>query len=557
MLHPRRSASNAVPTRWCRAVSMLGLGLVLSLLPSLLPAFALASSPPQFVIVHLDAVAGVDLDRLMAAGHLPNLSQIFAHGLAFDAVTTFLPATPVIYSRLHDRADDFVLRGISFGGLDRDSDRVVARPEVVRRLLATFPRRALTATLHGATDLDGFAGLAMLNLPDLLERYGTVELFWFSTDLAGHLFGREGHEASLRRFDAHLGRALDRLDLETVNVVLYTDHGMTFSTETFDVDALVDERLGEAIRYFHYPNVYLHDPTRAPELARRVTENEGLDFAFYRTADGAVEGYLDGAFLRFEQQGDTIRYEAGGDPLEYAAWGYDGAWLTRDEWVELTVRAHYPATPVVIVDALEERHAGDLVVGINPPRNPHHNPHVSFSTGSHWGLVQTDLAVKVLARGPDVEPLREQGLGRLQDLHARLPALTFGRQPERELHQVALRWRFDEARPSTRLRLSPAYRARLGLDLAVDQGAAWAEYDAFSTYLMRWWLGAGATLDADGVAPMARVEVEFDVAETRLRFEASVRPSGWQLGAGASYRVAPGFRLALDAPLGVGASYEW
>ena len=546
----RRPSTSRLP----RTAGLLGLTLLLSLLLSL----ALASSPrPQFVIVHLDAVAAVDLDRLMAEGRLPNLARIFADGLAFDAVTTFLPATPVIYSRLHDRADDFPLRGIGFGGLDRDSDRIVARPEIVMRLLATFPRRAVTATLHGATDLDAFAGLAMLNLPDLLQRYGTVELFWFSSDLAGHLFGIEGHEASLRRFDAHFGRALERLDLETVNVVLYTDHGMTLSTETFDVDALVAARLGEELRYFSYPNVYLHDAARAAELAQRVIEDEGLDFAFYRAGDAVVEGYLDGGALRFEQQGDTIRYLAEGDPLGYAAWGYEGEWLTRDEWVALTVRAHYPATPVVIVDYLEERHAGDLVVGINPPRNPHHNPYVSFSTGSHWGLIQTDLAVKVLARGPDVEPLREQGLGRLQDLHARLPALTFGRQPERELHQIELRWHFDEAQPSTRVRLSPTYRARLGLDLTPDRGAAWAEYDVFSTYLMRWWLGAGATLDADGVQPMARVEVVFDVAETRLRFEASVRPDGWQLGVGASYRVAPGFRLALDAPLGVGASYEW
>ena len=108
---------------------------------------------------------------------------------AHEALSLFYAATPVIYPRLHDRAELSVLGGIGFAGYDRETDTVVGDLAGFLSLVAAVPRRAATSFLHGIPFLDGLAGLAMQNLPDLLERYRVVEFFWVSSDAMGHLYG--------------------------------------------------------------------------------------------------------------------------------------------------------------------------------------------------------------------------------------------------------------------------------------------------------------------------------------------------------------------------------
>lgn len=514
-----------------------------------------AGGSPRFLIFHVDAVAAVDLDRLIAEGRLPNVARAFEGGSAHEAVSLFFAATPVIYPRMHDRAELAVLGGIGFGGYDRETDTVVGDLAGFLSLVATVPRRAATSFLHGVPYLDGLAGLAMQNLPDLLDRYRVVEYFWFSSDAMGHLYGAEAHAASLERFDAHLGRLLQRLDLDGLNLILYTDHGLTFTDHTVDVGAILEREFADDLIFYKYPNVYLREPSAAPALAARLTRSGDLDFAFYRLEGGAVEGYVYGAFVRIEVDGDGIRYRAEGrDPFGYDALGYAGEALTPDAWVALTIGERYPAAAPNVFQYLQNRDVGDLVVGLNPPRIPLG----MLTQGGHSGLVDTDLVVKVLARGPQVEPLRDRGVVWLRDLYRDLPDIPFGYEPERERNVIELRYRLDDLAPSVRLSLSPAYRTRWSMDVAPTGWAVWSEHDVFASYLTRWWFGVGVGGGAaEAAQPLARFALQFDVGDARIDAAAFVRPTGWAVRLGVSFQLDAGWRLIWEAPAGVGIGWAW
>ena len=99
--------------------------------------------------------------------------------------------------------------------------------------------------------------------------------------------------------------------------------------------------------------------------------------------------------------------------------------------------------------------------------------------------------VKVLARRPQAETLRDRGVAWLRDRYRDLPDIPFGYEPERERHAIELRYRLDGLAPSVRLSLSPAYRARWTMDVAPTEWAVWSEHDVFASYLTRWWFGVG------------------------------------------------------------------
>ena len=531
-------------------LQLLGWTLSLALGASL----AFATQAPRFLIFHVDAVAASDFDRALADGRLPNVERAFADGMRADAVTLFFASTPVIYPRMHSGASNSVSGRVGFGGFDRAAGRPITEAEVFLELLEALPRRAATNLLHGIPLLDGLAGAAMQNLPDLLERYRVVEFFWFSTDTFGHLMGEDQHARSLERFDAYLGRLLARLDCDDLNLILYTDHGLTFTREAVDLEAILEERVGDARRHFAYPNLYLNDPRLAPALARRLTSAGGVDYAFYRVDEQRVEGFVDGAFVRFEANAEGIRYVSTGDPLRYAASGYDGAWLTPDEWLTATIGERFPAVPPNVFGYLQNPNVGDVVMGVNPPRIP---LTVRANHGNHAGLVDTDLVVPVLWRGPDLDVLADRSELWLHELYRDLPAIRARVPPVRERHEFEVRLRFDDLTPAARLRVSPAYRLRLAAELEPARWRLWSEHDVFATYLVRFWLGAGVTHEHGELQPLIRGELEFDVGDARLRLEGGYRPSGWEFAVGATFRVGEGVRVSWLAPGGVGLGFDW
>jgi hypothetical protein len=252
-----------------------------------------ASDGPRFLIFHLDAVSSVDFDRAWAEGALPNLERAFEGGTRAHASSLFFAVTPVIYPRMKTGESNAAPGGLSFGGFDREADRAIPEVETFLGHVGSLPRRAVSNMASGIPLLEEAAGLAMLNVPDLLERYRVIEYFWFSTDSYGHTLGETAHAASLERFDAYLGRVLPRLELERTNLLLYADHGLSFTRHTVHLEPLLAERVGGTLRHFAYPNLYLRDPASSRQPSRGGWRSTAaVDYAFYRVDARRVEGFV-------------------------------------------------------------------------------------------------------------------------------------------------------------------------------------------------------------------------------------------------------------------------
>jgi hypothetical protein len=517
---------------------------------------AAAAEEPRFLVFHVDAVGSAELDRALREGRLPNLEAAFAGGGRLDAVTLYPQGTEVLYPRLKRGSRTDGPGPVGWGHFDREESRVASALEAQLELLRAMPRRALSTILYGVPSFQTMALWAMHNIPDLLERYGVVEFFWFATDSLGHWQGREAYVNSLEQFDAFLGEIMPRLDLDRLNLILYADHGMLFSDETVDLERLVAEVAGEQLLHYAFPNVYLHDPHESATVARRLVLEGVADFAFFRRAPGLVEGYFHGTFVSIEGTHDAVALVAEGDPFGYDALGYAGEPLSDDAWLMLTGRSAFPAVPPNVFHFLQHPDVGDVVLGLNPPRIP---LTLIANRGNHVGLTQAEMVVPILLRGPELEPYYDLEMLWLHTLYERIPVLEFVKVPQRERHRLDI-WLDLSTRtpsPAARLLLSPAYRWRVGVEGRSERLALWTEYDVYGSYLTRWWVGGGAAYRDQTFAPLLVVQTEFDVAEFGMVVKLDAGPATWGVGVSLSFAIADAARLTWHAPAGIGASYRW
>jgi hypothetical protein len=323
---------------------------------------------------------------------------------------------------------------------------------------------------------------------------------------------------------------------------------------TVDLEEILHDRLGDGLRHAIYPNLYLHEPSEAAARAFDLTRAEGLDFAFFRIDASSVAGYVDGRLVRFESEGDGIRYIAADDPLGYAALGYAGEALDPDAWLALTFGTRYPATPVNMFRYLQHPDVGDVVGGFNPPRTPRST---RTGHGNHAGLIDTDLVVPVLVRGPDVGPLASREVLWLHTLYRDLPELRFGLEPAREPHRFGVWLDLDGPVAGAQLRISPELRRHVGIEAAPDRVDVWTDYDAVATYLARGRVGFGATLQRGLLQPLARAELEIDAGDLRFTLSGVAAPTGWSVGVSADVRLPGGIRVGWVAPEGIALGIEW
>jgi hypothetical protein len=346
------------------------------------------------------------------------------------------------------------------------------------------------------------------------------------------------------------------LDLERLNLILYADHGMVFSDQTIDIEGALGQIVGEQLLYYAFPNVYLREPVLRTVIARRLALETDIDFVFYRAGADRVEGYFHREFVVFEAFEGGLRYLAEADPLAYGALGYSGAALSDQAWLELTATSYYPAVPPNVFHYLRQRDVGDLVVGLNRPKIP---LTVRANRGNHVSLTRVDMVVPVLFRGPELEPYYTLETLWLHTLYQLGPAPDFGFVPDREAHRLDV-WidlSGEPPRPAAQLLISPAYRLRFGVQARFDGLDLWGEYDVYSSYLTRWWLGAGATYRGQLLSPLVVAQVELDVAEFGLSLRGSGSRTGWGVGLSLSFLVGNGARVTWHAPYGVGASVAW
>ncbi|MDY0383006.1 MAG: alkaline phosphatase family protein, partial [Atribacterota bacterium] len=366
---------------------------------------------PKFLIVHLDAVSSPNFFQYMDEGYLPHLKEFFGEGNIIKyGLSLFFGGTEMIYPRLKKGLGNEVGESVGWGYYDREKDRVVSDIKTFSHMFSSIPRRARASIIYGIPFFDNLMFLPILNIPQLLDTYGVIELLWFATDATGHALNEKIYLNSIRRFDRYFGRLVKNLNIDEVNIIIYSDHGMSFDNEIYiNHVPLIKNVVGDGLRAFLFPNVYLKDINLKDYYAQKIIEETEIDFTFYKKEDNPkyVVGYSASAKIVFEENEDgRVRYlYEGDDVFDYYKDGYRGQWLTDLEWLSLTRDSKYPAVPPNIFRFLSNKNSGDIILVVNPPKIIH--TMLNYSA-NHHGITNTDLLVPILLRGKELDHLYDR-----------------------------------------------------------------------------------------------------------------------------------------------------
>jgi len=144
---------------------------------------------PKFLIFHLDAVSSQNFFQYMKEGYLPNLKAVFEDGhMIHHGLSLYPGGTETTVPHLKEGIDNSK-GGVGWGYYDREKEKVISNYKTFFYLFSYIPRRAKACFIYGAPGLDPFMFLPLLNVPELLETYGVIEFYWFTTDALGHLMG--------------------------------------------------------------------------------------------------------------------------------------------------------------------------------------------------------------------------------------------------------------------------------------------------------------------------------------------------------------------------------
>ena len=513
---------------------------------------------PKFLIFHLDAISSQNFFQYMQDGDLPNVKAFFEDGhIIHYGLSLFPGGTENAVPHLKEGLDNST--GIpGWDYYDRDKERVVRGYINWFRLVSYISRRARACFIYGAPGLDPFSFLPFLNIPELLETYGVIEFYWFATDALGHFMGPKLYEASIRRFDRYFGNIVKKLNLNEVNIILYCDHGMSFGRFiNADQRKEIKRIVGDNLKIFLRPHVYLEDPDKKDKVARDIVLESEIDFAFYRDNPHRVAGYSDQGKMIFEEKEGKLRYLfESEDVLGYYSTGYKGEWLTDLEWLSQTRDSKFPGVPPNIYNLLSNEKTGDIVVVINPPKIPVHFPYPA----NHGGLANTDLMVPILLKGPQLEHLYGREEMWLHNLYTNIPELSFeNNEPAREKNSFSF-WGSGYGEPNSgfEMSLSPAYRWNFALHYSDDIYRSWLEYDLYSSYVMRLWTGAGLQYNGQDLDALVQARLQIDLGKIQLNYGGQFTREGWEINTKELvYQINDQLALEWLIPNGFGLSFSW
>ena len=484
---------------------------------------------PKFLIVHLDAVSSPNFFQYMDEGYLPHLKEFFGEGNIIKyGLSLFFGGTEMIYPRLKKGLGNEVGESVGWGYYDREKDRVVSDIKTFSHMFSSIPRRARASIIYGIPFFDNLMFLPILNIPQLLDTYGVIELLWFATDATGHALNEKIYLNSIRRFDRYFGRLVKNLNIDEVNIIIYSDHGMSFDNEIYiNHVPLIKNVVGDGLRAFLFPNVYLKDINLKDYYAQKIIEETEIDFTFYKKEDNPkyVVGYSVSAKIVFEENEDgRVRYlYEGDDVFDYYKDGYRGQWLTDLEWLSLTRDSKYPAVPPNIFRFLSNKNSGDIILVVNPPKIIH--TMLNYSA-NHHGITNTDLLVPILLRGKELKHLYDREEMWLHTLFTSIPTLSFDNiEPKREKNSLSL-WgsASEENNYGFQLSLSPAYRWNVVLRYEQEIGKGWFEYDVYSSYVVRLWAGAGLQyqFEESSLEPFLNSRLQMDFGKIQFNYGGQV-----------------------------------
>jgi len=547
---------------YIKKITFIGIisGFYILAIAIILLSFSLTGeASPKFLIFHLDAVSSQNFFQYMEDGDLPNLKAVFEEGhMIHYGLSLFPGGTETAVPHLKEGIDNSKGR-VGWGYYDRDKEKSILKLKTFSYLFSHIARRARACFIYGIPGLDPFMFLPLLNVPELLETYGVIEFYWFTTDALGHLMGPKLYEASIRRFDRYFGNLVKKLNLDELNLIIYCDHGMSFGKFiNAEQGSEIKRIVGDELKVFIHPNVYLKDPDKKEQVARDIVSQSEIDFAFYRENPHRVVGYSIQGKMIFEGKEDKIRYLfAGEDVLGYYHTGYNGEWLTDLEWLSKTRDSRFPGVPPNMYHLLLNERAGDIVIVINPPKIPIFNLRYP---ANHAGLTNTDLMMPILLRGEQLKHLYDREEMWLHNLYTSIPELSFENlEPAREKNSFSF-WgsNLEEPNLGFEMSLSPAYRWNFGFRYEDDIYRSWLEYDLYSSYLIRLWTGAGLQVNGQDLDALVQARLQIDLGKIQLNYGRQLTQDGWETNTKeVVYQIND--RLALEwlIPDRLGMSFSW
>ena len=475
--------------------------------------------PVKLIIIHLDGVSSDELFSEMRKGNLPELEAYFSKGGKIENTLTYYPTkTPHVMNSIRSATkvrDTELVGWLSTHQID-SVETVPNQPFL--QMAASASRIAQTNLVYGAPLLDRFAAPALNNLVDMIPIYNVMEFYWFATDTYGHLWGEDALIRKLHQFDRHFGRFARQLD-ENMNIVIYADHGMSYDKGVNMADE-ISAITGELLNEYSFPDLYITNRDSIDVIARRVLAETAVDFTFYRVDEFTVRGFFGNSVLEFKEERGRVRYTVqGDDPFSYYDNGYDGAFLSENDWISFTNTFEYPMAPFIISEYLKNPLSGDILTALSS--GTYYQTFYSRS-GNHGSFGRNELVVPLLIRGPLFEHLYDRTYLQLENLFDEVPNIDFDQKPVRDTHYLISRYNPDNISSVTLFAFSPEYRWRFGMEIAhtgfesVDYTQMWGGYDVFRSYLTRLWFTAGVDFRDERARPVVGIQHEYRLRRLEL-----------------------------------------
>jgi hypothetical protein len=485
-----------------------------------------SAEDPKFLIIHLDALSAPNFFEYMEEGHLPNLKAIFQEGeghIIPYGLALFPGGTETTVPHLREGVDNSI-GGIGWRHYNQEEDKIMPKYKTFFDMFSHIPRRAKAGFIYGVPFLDFFNFYPLMNIPELLDTYNVVQFFWFATDSLGHFFGEDKYLGSYKRFDSYIGRLVKKLDMDEVNLIIYSDHGMSFGRFIEPPQGEEIKRIiGDALRIYVHPIIFLKNPEEKKYWAKKIALESEIDLAFFRENDNRVISYTANGRIIFEENDNgKIRYlYEGEDIFDYYKDGYQGEWLDADEWLSLTKKSKYPGVPPNVYNIFLNETVGDIVIIINPPNIPVFELLLGITyDANHAGITKTDLLVPIMLRGKELEHFYNTEEIWLHDLFNQIPTLDLNNdKPDREKNSFSFWGNLEDSQQSGfELSVSPAYRWNVLLRYEDELYNGRFEYDFYSSYVIRLWIGAGLTYQNKDYEPFLHTRLQMDFDKIRFNY---------------------------------------
>lgn len=479
-----------------------------------------ASDDPKLILIHLDAVSIHVLQDEIQAGNLPEIEKYFSEtGLLERAITYYPSKTPFVISNIRDATPSSEGPLVGWEIPEYEDTESLTLVDSFLKMALSKHRPARSNLIYGLPLFNRLNRPALMNTLDLFDEYPVIEYYWYAIDTFGHFYGEVEYRTKLREFDTVIGRYLSKLD-DDINVIIYSDHGMIFG-RGIEIEKDIKETFGHIVETFSYPSIYLHKNTDTDEAARTLMQESELDFTFYKLDDDLVKGYSEKAVFYFTYRDNTVQYTyEGEDPFDYYEYGYNGEFLTADEWLLFSSELPYPATPVKVFNYLMNPNSGDIAVSFN---NQKYAKTPYSSMGNHGGFTSTELLVPVLVSGPDVDYIGEFEVLWLQELFYEVQDFEFGQNPSRDRHYISSRYNFSNESTTLTAAISPFYRTNFGTELSFNNHSSlnlqtiWGRYDLYRSYIARLWFGGGIDFRKEDAVGMMFLKHEFRIRDFTAR----------------------------------------